>query len=222
MLQTDAFYPYAVFDTTESVKQYKIVPGDQIDFRVLANNGSSIISLGGQGNQQNNGYSSRVESDGFIKLPAIGRVYIQGLTYRQAELFLEEKYSEFLNSPFVNLNITNKRIFLFIGGTASVVPLRYENTTLLEVLASNGGVPLNAKAGRIKIIRGDLKNPKVYIVNLSELKNVENDDLVMQGNDIVYIETRREYVNRTLELLTPYMTLVSTIVLTFTLIRTFR
>ncbi len=223
MLQTDAFYPYATFDTTVAIKQYQITTADVLEFRIMSNDASALINSGNQGSQNQNGgagFTARVEADGFVKLPALGRVYIQGLTFRQAELFLEEKYSEFLNKPFVTLTISNRRVFLFMGSIATVITLKYENTTLFEALASGGGIPDNAKVYKVKLIRGDLKNPQVYVIDLSYLKGIKNADLVLQGNDIIYIETNRQLVSKALQSLSPYLALVSTILVSITLLKT--
>jgi polysaccharide export outer membrane protein len=220
MLRTDSFYPYSVLDTSNVIKNYKLTAGDVVQFSITSNKGAILLSgINTIRNIDQNSFSAKVETDGFVKLPSIGRVYLKGLTFRQAELFLEEEYSKFINDPFVNLSFLNKRVFLFIGGTANVVSLKYENTTLFEVLASSGGIPDNAKAYKVKIIRGDLRNPKVYILDLSQLKGIQNTDLVMQGNDIIYIETRNNYVAQGLNILTPYLTLLSTILLTVTLFK---
>lgn len=220
MLKTDSFYPYATLDTNNVLKNYKLTSGDLVQFSVTPNKGAILLSgANSRRMDDQNGFTAKVEIDGFVKLPSIGRIYLRGLTFRQAELFLEEEYSKYINDPFVTLSFSNKRVFLFIGGTASVVSLKYDNTTLFEVLASSGGIPENAKAYEVKIIRGDLKNPKVYILDLSHLKGIQNTDLVMQGNDIVYIETRNNYVAQGLNILTPYLTLLSTILLTVTLFK---
>ena len=222
MLQTDAFYPYATFDTTSAIKQYRLTPADVIDYRILSNDASQLLSTGAVTGGGGSQYSAKVEPDGFVKLPILGRVYLQGLTFRQAELFLEEKYSAYINKPFVNLNITNRRVFFFVGPLASVISLKYENMTLFEALASSGSVPDNAKIYKVKLIRGDLRNPQVYIIDLSYLKGIQNADLVLQGNDIIYIETRKDIINKSLQLLTPYLSLLSTILVTVTLIRTLK
>jgi len=222
MLRTDSFYPYSILDTTNVLKNYRLNSGDILQFNITPNKGAILISGNGNGNGRNNdqnSYSGKVENDGFVKLPSIGRVYLKGLTFRQAELYLEELYSKYINDPFVTLDFSNKRVFLFIGGIANVVTLKYDNTTLFEVLAISGGIPDNAKAYKVKIIRGDLKNPKVYIVDLSYLKGIQNTDLVLQGNDIIYIESRNNYVSQGLNILTPYLTLLSTLLLTVTLFR---
>ena len=220
MLRTDNFYPYSVFDTTAVIKNYRLTPGDWIQFNVTSNRGSVYVSGLTNRIQENNNFMAKVEEDGFVKLPSVGRVYLQGLTFRQAELMLEDEYSKYINDPFVTLQFSNKRVFLFIGGLASVVQLKYDNTTLFEVLASSGGLPENAKAYKVKIIRGNLSDPKVYIVDLSQLKGLKNADLVMQGNDIIYIETRRNIAGQTLQQITPWVSILSTLLLTFTLIKT--
>jgi polysaccharide export outer membrane protein len=220
MLRTDSFYPYSVLDTNSVIKNYKLTSGDLVQFSITSNKGAILLSgTNSVRNLEQNAFSAMVETDGFVKLPSIGRVYLRGLTFRQAELFLEEEYSKYINDPFVTLSFSNKRVFLFIGGIASVVSLKFENTTLFEVLATSGGIPDNAKAYKVKIIRGDLKNPKVFILDLSSLKGIQNTDLVMQGNDIIYIETRNNYVAQGLNILTPYLTLITTILLTVTLFR---
>ncbi len=151
----------------------------------------------------------RVEFDGFVKLPVAGRVYVEGLTARQAEMIMEDYYAEFINKPFVLVDISDKRIFLFMGASTSVVPLMRDNITLFEVLASAGGIPDEGKADRIKLIRGDLRNPEVHLIDLSTLKGVQNANLVMQANDIVYVEVRKRYIQRSMEELAPFISLIS-------------
>jgi polysaccharide export outer membrane protein len=151
----------------------------------------------------------RVEFDGFVKLPVAGRVYVEGLTARQAEMIMEDYYAEFINKPFVLVDISDKRIFLFMGANTSVIPLVRDNITLFEVLASAGGIPDEGKADRIKLIRGDLRNPEVHLIDLSTLKGVQNANLVMQANDIVYVEVRKRYIQRSMEELAPFISLIS-------------
>ena len=75
---------------------------------------------------------------------------------------------------------------------------------------------------RIKIIRGSFKNPEVYMIDLSYLEGIKNYDLVMQGNDIIYIETRRDLLNKYTALLAPYLSLISTGLLLYGLATKFK
>ena len=72
-----------------------------------------------------------------------------------------------------------------------------------------------SKAYRIKILRGDIKNPKVYLYNISTLEDIRNSNLVLQSNDIIFVETRPKYIRRVLSEITPYVSLINTVLLVY-------
>jgi polysaccharide export outer membrane protein len=224
MLRIGRNFEYSEFSKTTET-EYRIAPNDKIAARVFTNDGAGMINISGGASGIVGGVTSiaiKVESDGFAKLPLFGRIYVEGLTIRQAEMLIEDKFSEFYNNPFVLLEVSNRRITIFAGSNTSVVPLVNDNTTLFEVLAESGGIPTGGKANRIKIIRGDLKNPKVYIVDLSSLAGMKNANLVMQANDIIYIETRKGYVRKILAELGPYLGILTSIITTAAIITRLR
>ncbi|HVA98234.1 MAG TPA: polysaccharide biosynthesis/export family protein, partial [Bacteroidia bacterium] len=176
MLKTGKAYQYDKLNDSLSPKEYKISPNDIINFRIYTNDGFKLIdltSLNSTGPSTSSAAASLnptylVENDGFIKLPVIGRIKIAGLTIREAELMLEEKFTKYYVKPFVLLSITNMRVIIFPGepGAAKVIPLVNNNTTLLEALALSGGISENGKAWKIKLIRGNAENYKVYLIDL--------------------------------------------------------
>jgi len=220
MLRTEADYSYAQFDGLEG-EEYRISPNDRVMVRIYANDGFDMVNVGGGAGSASPGQGGagakagaggldlQVEFDGFVKMPIAGRVYIAGLTARQAEMLIEDWLTKYINRPFVLLEVTNRRVMLFAGTNTQVITLQEENTTLFEVLARAGGIPEDGKADKIKLIRGDLKNPEVFVIDLSTLKGVQNADLVMQANDIIYIELRKKYVTRTVAELAPYLALLT-------------
>lgn len=244
MLRTGSNYKYSVFPEKLDA-EYKIAPNDIISFQLYAKDGFRLIDItsgytGGRssmglGSSRSSSYSSgssnsigistggglefQVEFDGLVKLPLMGRINIAGLTVREVEKLLEEKFASYYNNPFVLLRVTNQRIFIFPGkeGAARVYTLHQSNTTLFEVLADIGGIQ-DGKAYKIKLIRGDLKNPEVYLIDLSSIKGVKNANLVLQANDIIYIEPRNRISERIVENLTPYLSLVSTLILVYALV----
>jgi polysaccharide export outer membrane protein len=221
LLRTGNDYPYSEFNELTE-KEYKLAADDRLEVRLFTNDGSGLINLGtattnvlvGGGTN----LSVKIESDGFAKLPLFGRVYLSGLTIRQAEMLIEDRFSQFYNNPFVLLEVTNKRVMIFAGSNTSVVTLENDNTTLFEVLAMTGGLPDDGKADKIKLIRGDLKNPEVFLIDLSTLSGMKNANLVMQANDIIYIETRKGYVRKILAELAPYLAIITTIISTTVLV----
>ena len=114
--------------------------------------------------------------------------------------------------------ITNKRVTVFPGGSgkAQILPLVNNNMKLLEALGAVGGLTELAKARRIKLIRGDLKDPKVYLFDLSTIEGIKQTDFVLQANDIIYIEPRTEIVQKVIRDIAPIVSLLaSTITLFF-------
>ena len=218
MMRIPPGFDYSKFEDIIET-EYRISPDDIISARIFTNDGAGMINVGGTNVGGSTTLSIRIEYDGFAKLPLYGRVYLQGLTIRQAELLLEDKMSEFYNAPFVLLQVSNRRVLIFAGRNTEVVSLSNDNTTLFEVLAQVGGIPSNGRARNVKIIRGDLANPQVYKIDLSRLSGITNANMVMQGNDIIYIETRDNYITTLLTQLSPYFGAITTIISTAALVR---
>lgn len=219
MFKTEKGYKYDLPSDTNEL-EYKIAPNDVISFRLFTNNGFKLIDISNENNAQFqniiNGLTYLVEFDGQVNLPIIGRVPVSGLTLREAEFFLEEKYADIYIDPFVLLNISNRRVTIFPGngGNGRVITLQNNNVTLLEALALAGGIRETGRANRVKLIRGDLNNPEVYLIDLSTIEGLKDADIILQANDIIYVEpvgvTRRQVISEIapiLSLLTSLLTL---------------
>lgn len=199
MFKTGIKYDYNELSELPESKQYKIGVNDELNISVVPNNGASLLEGGNQATtgSRSAGTTSIVEFDGTLKLPVLGSVPVKDLTIREAELMLEERYRDFFIDPFVRVNISNKRIVLFPGnsGAARVITLRNQNTTLLEALALGGGITTDGKARKVKLIRkfenGEIK---VFKINLARIDGIYPAQLVLQGNDIIYIEPRNDYL----------------------------
>jgi polysaccharide export outer membrane protein len=131
----------------------------------------------------------KVRTDSTIKVPLIGRIKVAGLSLDEVESKIESKLINQFNSPFVICRISNRRVYLFQGGyNSSIVELQNENTTLFEILAGSGGIYGEGNASRIKLIRGDLKNPDIYLVDLSTIDGMKTANLNLMAGDIIYID----------------------------------
>ena len=217
MMRTDMSYQ---FDTAEeNHNEYVINVYDKLDIRVYPNNGVQLVDGGSTvtNNSNNNITGYLVESDSTVKLPILGRVNLVGMTVPDAEAMLEARYQQYYQEPFVKLSITNRRVVLFKAGSTSgtILSINNEKFTLIEALAQAGGLSDASKAYRIKILRGDIKNPKVYLYNISTLEDIRNSNLVLQSNDIIFVETRPKYIRRVLSEITPYVSLINTVLLVY-------
>ncbi len=227
---------YQFFELAKKkVEEYVIEPGDELTLEVYSRDGFKLVDvLGGGFNAQSSGgnavgtsgtnsvnqtgvggtvrHTYLVDKEGFAKLPVLGMLYVKGYTQNELESQLAQRYASLFVNPFVILRVINRRVFVFRGETASVVELNNAPTSLPEVLARAGGLSRQVKAYNIKIIRGDLANPQVRIINLSTLEGLRTADLTVQSGDIIYVEQKRTVLNDALILLSPVLTAFTTAV----------
>jgi polysaccharide export outer membrane protein len=216
MFQTPDGFRYG--NDTSEVKEYIIQPFDKLNIRVYTNNGGDLVTMEKTGavfgnNQRMTPYM--VEHDGMAKVPSLGRVKLSGLTVKEAEAELEKRYSKDFKDPFVLVNVTNRRVVVFASGssTGTVLPMENERFTLIEALATAGGIDDFSKAYRVKLIRGDLSDPEVFLFDISSVEEIKKANLVLQANDIIYVESKPRYASRVLSEITPYIALFNTVFL---------
>ncbi|MCC7302718.1 MAG: polysaccharide biosynthesis/export family protein [Bacteroidia bacterium] len=225
MMKTPKGYKYAT-PPEKPLVEYKLAVNDEISFSMYTNDGFRRVDISSLTNENYQKISATfnyiIEYDGTSKLPLLGRVPLKGLTIREAELMLEQKYAEFFQKPYVLISVTNRRVIVFPGseGSAKVVPLANEQTTLIEALALAGGLSITGKAYRIKLIRGDLKNPEVYLIDLSTIDGIKSAELVLQANDIIYVEPRLQIGRTVINEITPYITFITSAVIFYEFLRT--
>jgi polysaccharide biosynthesis/export protein len=221
MLRTPPDYPYTSPQELTDTDQYRLAANNELSFRLFTNDGERLIDpidpMGGQMVRTQMTYT--IEFDGTVKFPVLGRVQVSGLTLRDAEKMLEDRFSAFYNRPFVQLRVINNRVIIFPGGrggTSTVITLENSNTTLFEALARSGGIA-DGKAHRVKLIRGAPENPEVFLIDLSTIDGVHHAGLVLQANDIIYVQPRDRVPQRILENVAPYLSLITTAILVYSL-----
>jgi hypothetical protein len=129
---------------------------------------------------------------------------------------LENLYTVYYQKPFVLLAVSNRRVVVFPGGggDAKIVPLEKNNTTMLEVLASAGGLASRGDAHRVKLFRRDSDGGrKVFQFDLSDIDNLKYADMVMQADDVIYVQPNAEIARGLLQQITPLIALLTTTIL---------
>jgi polysaccharide export outer membrane protein len=163
--------------------------------------GAATSRTGGQTNQ-GGATTFLVQYDGTVKLPMVDYVKISGLTLLQADSLLQTLYAKYYVEPFVSTRVSNNRVFVLgaigggigggggsQGGGGRVVILEDDNVSLLEIVASAGGVPQGGKAHNIRIIRDYMNHdPVVQVVDLSTIEGMKQASLNVEPNDVIYIE----------------------------------
>lgn len=211
------------FDTLPAAPypDYKIAIDDKITFSVMANNGEKLF-LGNSQNSLGTG-DFTVRKDGKTYIPLLGDITLLDLTVKECEELLTKEFSKYINDPYIKLTISNSRVVVFKGNgnKASIITLNNAKTTLLEVIALAGGIPERGSADNIRIVRTDNNKRKVYVIDLSTIDKLELGEMLVQANDYIFIEER---VNIPLEITkeyTPYLSLITTAISTYTFFKIF-
>jgi polysaccharide biosynthesis/export protein len=225
MLKTPKDYKYDELIDSLAQKDYRVAPNDEILYFVFTNDGFKLIDLA---TQVNTGFKASintiVETDGQIKMPLLGRVYVEGLTIKELQAVLEEKYSEFYVKPYVEVRVSNKRVIVFpgSGGSAKVLPLTNNNTTVMEALAAAGGIVEDGKAYKVKLIRNNPKpggKPLVHLMDLSTIDGLSAANSKVQANDIIYVEPRYKPLATFNKEVLPLVTTITGVILIIQLFR---
>ncbi|PHR48827.1 MAG: hypothetical protein COA32_05010 [Fluviicola sp.] len=198
---------------------YKISPDDKIKFSMYAEKGKRIIDVVSGVNEGSTteriGMGTDIEylvrTDGSVELPIIGMIEVAGLSVIECQEKLAEKYSLNYNNPFVQVEVTNRRVIVFpgTGGDAQVVPINNNNTTLMEAIALAGGITERGKAKVIKVMRQESDGRKVYQIDLSTLNGLKYADMIVQSNDYIYVEPSKQLTREFFREAAPIISLVS-------------
>ena len=114
----------------------------------------------------------------------------------------------------------DRRVMVFpgTGGSGTVVTLENENTTLIEALALAGGITETGKSNVIKLIRGDSRNPQVHLIDLSTVEGMTKSNMLLQANDIIYVEPVKRVSQNILAELAPIVGIVTSLLLLYEIV----
>ena len=205
----------------KTLNNYIIQTNDYLFVSVFSNKGEIIIDPNNDlRNEIQEGFNNNtqrfkprylVKEDGMVKLPMIGDVSVVGYTLNQADSLLATYYSKYYNDPFVITEFANKRAIVFGPSGAQVIPLENEKISLVELLALYGGLTNDFKAHNIRLIRGDLENPSVQIIDLTTIEGMSKASLDIQPKDIVYVEPIRKPISEAIRDVSPILGIVSSV-----------
>ena len=133
-----------------------------------------------------------VRPDGKISIPLVSDIQASGLTAQQLQDKLAEKLKEFVASPVVTVTVIRiSSLSVSIVGEVQkpgAYPLVFP-MTVLELLARAGGITLDAKAKKIKIIRKEGANTLQFPFNYKDVKNGKNlqSNIALKNGDVVIV-----------------------------------
>lgn len=181
-----------------TLASYPLAPLDVVTLKVFTKNGERIIDpddilMMQNGNAQIPvGLNLKAEpftinEVGIAKLPMLGDTKLAGLTLREAELLLQKQFAQFYENVFVTIQCISRRVTVLGAPGGLVLPLTFENISVVELLALSKGLPVDGKVQNIRLLRGN----EVYLIDLSTVEGFQKTNITVLPGDIVYIEPVR-------------------------------
>jgi polysaccharide export outer membrane protein len=156
----------------------------------------------------------RIDADGNLNLPLVGKIHASGMSQNELESELVRRLKEYYSNPSVIINIVQFRSapVFFVGAFAKpgIYPLQGKHT-LVEMLVSIGGLQPNASR-HIKVTRraeydviplpGAISDPEKKIstveISMGSLRENVNpaEDIILQPYDVISVERAEQvYIN---------------------------
>ena len=206
----------------EANANYNVQENDYLEVKVYTNGGEMIIDPNneimkemnaGTGNQQvREKPQFLVRKGGTVRLPLIGDVPVAGLTLHELDSLLQKEYSAYYEDVFVITKYVNKRVVVLGATGGQVIPLQNEDMNLLEVLALAGGTSPQDRVDNIRLIRGELQDPEVRIINLSTIEGMKQSSMKVLPGDIIYVEPVQRVTSEAIRDITPILGFVTSII----------
>lgn len=132
-----------------------------------------------------------VRPDGVISYPLVGDIPAVGLTLVELDDRLTEVLTEFIRNPVVSVAVERfggiKVIALGEIHGQGILSLP-GGGTVIDVIALAGGFTRDAVRKSTFLIRGGLKNPQVYRLNIPRIfKGDLSQNVAIESNDIIYV-----------------------------------
>lgn len=193
--------PADVLAKATYVPEQILMPGDLLDITVMATDRVSVQpfnrrvvdlskSSGSLTSDELNFYL--VDNSGYIDMPVLGRIYVQGMTKSELENYIrEEIYPKYIHEvPAVTVRFENFRISV-TGDVARpgsfIVP--NERVNVLEAIAMAGDLNITGRRDNVLLVRVNADGSRTTArLDLTDKDLILSPYFYLQQNDVLYVE----------------------------------
>lgn len=134
-------------------------------------------------------YGYEINGDGFITLPIIGDVNVEGVPLSKVKDVVQKKANEYVKDAIVNVKLLNFKVTVVGEVKSPGVFYNYNNTlTVLEAIAMANGNTDYASLQNIVVIRPIEDGSKTYKLNLGSKEVFNSEAFYLKPNDYVIIQ----------------------------------
>ncbi|MCH5327602.1 MAG: polysaccharide biosynthesis/export family protein [Coprobacter sp.] len=177
----------------QEVQSIRLQPGDKLSI-VIHSRDKELVSIfnlfdgTGEGNGNHSLYT--VDDRGYIDMPVLGPIKVEGLTRQELANLIKYRLleSKLVKEPTVVVEYANLGYY-FLGELSGRKTIDRDHITLLEALSEAGDLPLTANRENILVLRTEKGVQVPYRVSLLSVEELYSSPVYyLQQNDIIYIE----------------------------------
>jgi polysaccharide export outer membrane protein len=130
-----------------------------------------------------------VNDSGYLKLPRLGKINVEGWTMGQLEDTLESRYSLYTKNPLVTVRMLNFMVTL-LGEVGRTGPLNItsDRADLLQVLGITGDISAYGKRNNVSIIRKTNNGRILRKLDLTKADFITSEFFYVKPGDVIYVE----------------------------------
>jgi len=133
-------------------------------------------------------YGYLVKEGGFLDLPSLGKVKAEGFTLRELENIIKQIAVSYFEQPIVKLNIINFEVSV-LGAVNNPGNYKIVNpeANVLYALSLANDMTEYGNRKRVKVIRNNKEENRIFYVDLTDMKTLNNPNFMLQPNDVIYV-----------------------------------
>lgn len=192
--------------------EYRIRKDDKITLSVWGQDDLSVGSVYGIYNS-NEVYGKwlLVDINGNIEIPKLGTTPVLGKSVPELKEEIKTKLKKWLVNPVIDVKVLNKEISI-MGEVRNpaVIQVDKDQNTLLEMVSKAGGFEMYANLKSIKILRQEGENVRVTNIDLTRMKDVPNQNILLHPGDYIIVPSKKskDFDKRTSTII-PFATVTS-------------
>lgn len=192
--------------------EYRIRKDDKITLSVWGQDDLSVGSVYGIYNS-NEVYGKwlLVDVNGNIEIPKLGTTPVVGKSLPELKEEIKTKLKKWLVNPIVDVKVLNKEIAV-MGEVRNpaVIQVDKDQNTLLELVSKAGGFEMYANLKSIKILRQEGENVRVTNIDLTKMKDVPNQNILLHPGDYIIVPSKKSKdFDKRISTIIPFATVTS-------------
>ncbi|WP_162053114.1 polysaccharide biosynthesis/export family protein [Pontibacter pamirensis] len=170
---------------------YTLKKGDVLSINVKSTTPAEFNFLStvaaGAGDPVLSGYT--IDAEGNILLPVIGKVNLGGLTVSEAREKITENLLPHLSNPTVTVRLLTFKYTILgeVSGQGQYTTYQ-DNINIMEAIATAGGFSPYSNRGRIRLVRYENGQAKLYTLNLLADNTLAASNFFLQPNDMIVVD----------------------------------